>query len=152
MMLVHFPAALFPVSAVFSLLSNVRYDPELALFNFYIICSGALVGWAALIFGIIDLIKIQGTDKRFMIGIIHGSLNILWLSFFSVLAGIQLKYYPSVPVPSLPIVLVEIFVVSSMIYSNHLGGELVLKYGAGRDMIVDGLQKGESQKTKSKNH
>lgn len=132
MMLVHFPAALFPVSAVLCLLSYIQSDGILSLFNFYVICTGTVMGWTALIFGLIDLLKIQNDKKPFMTGIIHGSLNTLWLSVFSVLGGIQIKYYPSIHVPSFAAVIIEIIVVVLMLYSNHLGGELVLRYGAGR--------------------
>ncbi|HSD63858.1 MAG TPA: DUF2231 domain-containing protein [Ignavibacteriaceae bacterium] len=133
MMLVHFPAALFPVSAVLCLLSYIQSDSILSLFNFYIICTGTVIGWIALIFGLIDLLKFQKDKKPFMTGIIHGSLNTLWLSVFSVLGGIQIKFYPSIPVPSLTAVIIEIIVVLIMLYSNHLGGELVLRYSAGMD-------------------
>ncbi len=131
MMLVHFPAALFPVSAALSLLSYIQKDTTLSLFNFYVICIGTVIGWFALIFGLIDLLKLQKNEKAFYIGIIHGSLNTLWLSVFSILGGILIKYYPSISVPSLAVVIIEIIVALSMIYSNHLGGRLVLRYGSG---------------------
>lgn len=137
MMLVHFPAALFPVSAALSLLSYIQKDSIISLFNFYVICIGTVIGWVALIFGFNDLLKIQDNKKAFNTGIIHGSLNTLWLSVFSVLGGIQIKYYPLIPTPSLTVVIIEIIVVLSMLYSNHLGGRLVLRYGVGTERLRD---------------
>lgn len=133
MMLVHFPSALFPFSAALALLAYLQRDSELSLFNFYVICTGTVIGWTAMIFGVIDVLKLQENKKAFMTGLIHGSLNTLWLSVFSVIGGIQIKYYPIIPVPSLAVVIIEIVVFLSMLYSNHLGGRLVLKFGAGRE-------------------
>ena len=132
MMLVHFPAALFPISAAFSIISYLLNDKIISLLNFYIICTGTGLGWLALIFGVIDLIKIQEMKAPFKVALIHGGLNTLWLSVFSVIVGIQFKFYPQIPVPSLIVVLLEIVVASTMIYSNYLGGELVLSYGVGK--------------------
>ena len=132
LMLVHFPAALFPVSAAFSITAYFYNNDMLSLFNFYIVCIGTTLGWIALIFGIIDLIKIQEMKSPFKVALIHGGLNTLWLSIFSVIAGIQYKYYPHIPVPSITVVLITLVVVASMIYSNYLGGELILKYGIGK--------------------
>jgi len=132
MMLVHFPSALFPLSASFALISFLLHNNELALFNFYIICTGAAMGWLALIFGIIELLQIQELEAPFKIALIHGGLNSLWVSVFTILAGVQVKYYPIIPVPSLAQVIIEIAVVLMMLYSNFLGGELVLKHGIGK--------------------
>jgi uncharacterized membrane protein len=132
MMLVHFPAALFPLSAVLSVTSYIYKDKILSLFNFYIICAGSLLGWLALIFGVIDLFKIQEMKEPFKTALIHGGLNTLLVSVFSVIAGVQFKYYPQIPVPSLVAVIIEAAAVSAMIYTNYLGGELVLRYGVGK--------------------
>lgn len=131
MMLVHFPSALFPFSAVLALLAYIQTDNELALFNFYVICAAVVTGWTAMIFGIIDLMKLQENKPAFTTGLIHGSLNTLWLSVFTVIGGVQVKYYPDMPVPSLTVVIIELIVFLSMLYSNHLGGRLVLKFGSG---------------------
>lgn len=135
MMLVHFPAALFPVSAALSIVSYYFSNFAISLMNFYIVCIGAAMGWIALIFGTIELIRIQYSSKPFRIALIHGGLNTLWLMFFSILAGVQFKYYPQIPVPSLLEVICELLVVLGMLYSNFLGGELVLRFQVGRKVI-----------------
>lgn len=131
MMLVHFPAALFPVGAAFSLLSFLFNDKSIALMNFYIICTGSAIGWIALIFGAIDLFKIPVNTKPFRIALTHGGLNILWLSVFTIVAGAQFKYYPAIPTPSLIVTITETITAIFMLYSNYLGGELILKFGVG---------------------
>ena len=132
MMLVHFPAALFPFSAAVSLAALIYSSSELALFNFYIICTGTVMGWLALVFGLIELMQILNEKRTIKTVLMHGGLNTLWLCIFTVIAGVQLKYYPGIPVPSVTQVITELIVVSVMIYSNYLGGELVLKYGIGK--------------------
>ena len=134
MMLVHFHSALFPVSAAFALISLVTHDGALALFNFYIICIGVTLGWFALMFGAIELVQIQELKIPFKIALIHGGLNSVWVSVFTILAGVQFNYYPLIPVPSLAQVIIEISIVLMMLYSNLLGGELVLKYGIGKKL------------------
>ncbi len=134
MILVHFPSALFPFSAAFVVVSFILHDNELALFNFYIICTGAVMGWLALIFGVIELLQIQQLKEPFKIALIHGGLNSIWVSIFTILAGIQFKYYPMIPLPSLAQVIIEIAVVLMMFYSNYLGGQLVLKHGIGKKL------------------
>ena len=128
MMLVHFPAALFPVSAALSIVSFYFINQTISLMNFYIICIGAFWGWIALLYGIIDLLKIKEESKPFKVALVHGGLNTLWLMFFTVLAGIQFKTYPDISVPSLAEVLCSVVVVLGMLYSNFLGGELVLRF------------------------
>ncbi len=137
MMLVHFPASLFPVSAALSLVSYYLKDNMISLLDFYTMCIGAGIGWLALIFGIIELsiIPAQEKSESFRTGLIHGGLNSLWLIFFTVIAGVKFKYYPEIPIPSLVEVLIEIVIVIGMIYSNYLGGELVLRYGVGKKSI-----------------
>jgi uncharacterized membrane protein len=135
MMMNHFPAALFPMSAALLIAAYFYGSTIFSLFNFYIICTGTVLGWITLIFGVIDLLKIQEIKEPFKVALIHGSLNTLWLSIFSVIMGVQFKYYPQIPVPSLIEVLIETVVVLAMVYSNYLGAELVLKYGIGKKNI-----------------
>lgn len=137
MMLVHFPAALFPFSAAVALAALIYNSTELALFNFYIICAGSVMGWLALAFGLIELMQILDQKRTLRTVLIHGGLNTLWLCIFTILAGVQLKYYPEITIPSLTQVILEMIVVSVMIYSNFLGGELVLRYGIGKKSAED---------------
>jgi uncharacterized membrane protein len=132
MMLVHFPAALFPLSAIAAVIAFIMKDNILALFNFYIICTGTLIGCLALVFGLIELLQIGNQKKPMNIALVHGGLNTIWLSAFSVIGGTQLGLYPDIPVPALIQVFAQLIVSAAMIYSNFLGGELVLRYNIGK--------------------
>lgn len=131
-MLVHFPIAFFPMSAVLDLLSAIYSNSALSLFSFYSSSAGAILGTFAMIFGAIDLIKIQPKEKHFNAALIHGGLNFLWVIIFGAIAGINFKNYPEINIAGNAQVIIEFLSVAGMIYSNFLGGELVLKYGMGK--------------------
>ncbi len=132
MMLIHFPSAFLPMAAILDLISYIYKDSLLALFAFYSACSGIIIGGAALIFGVLDLFKLETQSKQFRIALVHGSLNCIWIFIFTVVAGIQIKFYPNIQAANLALTFIELFSVCGMLYSNFLGGELVLKYGIGK--------------------
>lgn len=130
-MLIHFPSAFLPMSTLLDFLSYTNNENTLALFGFYSGMAGSATGIIAALFGAGDLIKISPEKKEFKIALLHGGLNILWISIFSVLVGIQINYYPLIPLPSLSIILIKFIIITGMFFSNFLGGELLLKYGIG---------------------
>jgi uncharacterized membrane protein len=132
MMLVHFPASLYIAVFLLDACSLYFEDIQLALFSFYAICFAVASGWTAVFFGIIDLLKISSEDKSFRTALIHGGLNLTWISAFTVIAGLELKNYPEIIFPSTGKIVTEFIAVSGMLYSNFLGGELVLKYDVGK--------------------
>ena len=132
MMLVHFPSALFPMSVVFDLASIYFEDNNLSLFSFYSAAAGITLGWFALIFGIIDLLKIESQPKAFSKALLHGGLNLTWLIIFSVFVGIDFKTYPQINFPNILEVVVKIWTVIGILFSNFLGGELVLRFNIGK--------------------
>jgi uncharacterized membrane protein len=134
-MLVHFPSALLPMAVLLDVSSLYFGDRNLSLFSFYCLCAGTLLGWAALIFGSIDLFKISSGKKSFRTALLHGGLNLLWLFIFTISAGIELKNYPEINYPSAVKIFTEFFAIAGMFYSNFLGGELMLKYDIGKDSI-----------------
>ena len=127
-MLIHFPAALFFFSALTDVISFYYKASPYAFSSFLSGIAGTAFGWIAAIFGIIDLLKISPQSKAFNVGLIHGGLNLLWLSLFSVLVGLQLKFYPIIELPSLSVIIIKIGIVTGMIVSNYLGGQLIYKY------------------------
>lgn len=131
-MLVHFPVAFYPMSTVFDLLALVFSDRTLSLFSFYSASAGSLLGFIAMILGAIDLIKIPPKEKCFNIALLHGGLNFIWISIFTVIAGMNFKYYPAINIANTVQVIVEFLCLIGMIYSNFLGDELILKYGLGK--------------------
>jgi uncharacterized membrane protein len=131
MMLVHFPSALFPVSLLADFIAIYSGDNSFYTFSFYALAAGTGFGWIALVFGLIDLLKISSDHKAFNKALLHGGLNFLWLITFSVLTGLKLKSYPAIEF-SLSEIIIKSIVVSGLIFSNFLGGELVLRFGIGK--------------------
>jgi len=132
-MLVHFPIALFPMGAFFDAASFYFNNTNLSLFSFYSITAGAAAGWTALIFGLIDLLKISPENKAFNTALLHGGLNFLWLTVFTIFAGLGLSTYPYIKVPSIGKLAAELSAAAGMLYSNYLGGVLLLKYDIGKE-------------------
>lgn len=131
MMLIHFPSALFPASLIADFTAIIFNDNIFFIFSFYAAAAGVIFGFAALIFGVIDLLKLPSASRVFNVALLHGGLNFLWLTVFSILAGMDIKYYPDIEHSTLNLT-IKTFVVSGLIFSNYLGGELVLKYGIGK--------------------
>ncbi len=132
-MLVHFPISFFPMGAVLDAASLYFKDSSLSLFSFYSIAAGAAAGWSALIFGAMDLLKISPENKAFNVGLLHGGLNFMWLFIFTVFAVIEFNAYPDINLPSAGKLIAEFFAAAGMIYSNYLGGVLLLKYDIGKE-------------------
>ena len=132
MMLVHFPTALLPMSAGFDIARIFFRDENLTLFSFYCGTAGTAIGFLALLFGTGDLLRIETEIRAFTKALLHGGLNLTWLIIFSVIIGIDLKTYPHLNLPSTGEVLIKLCVVAGMLYSNFLGGELVLKHDIGK--------------------
>jgi len=130
-MLVHFPSALFPVGLIADLAGFFMNNANFYLFSFYCTTGGVVFGFMALIFGIIDLLKISPQDKAFNTALTHGGLQFLWLIIFSVLIKSDINNYPSI-FHSLFNIILKALLVSGLLFTNYLGGELVLKYGIGK--------------------
>jgi uncharacterized membrane protein len=137
MMLVHFPIAFLPMSAGFDIAGIYFNNENLALFSFFCGVAGVALGLLALLFGAGDLLKIETKSKAFTKALLHGGLNLTWLLVFSVIVGIDFKTYPQINLPSIGEILIKICVVIGMLYSNFLGGELVLKFDIGKPSASD---------------
>jgi uncharacterized membrane protein len=131
MMLVHFPSALFPLSFIADLTALLLGDKIFFTFSFYMMAAGVVFGSAALIFGIIDLLNIPSDTKPFKVALTHGGLNFIWFSTFAMLGGTKLQNYPNVEF-SIPEIFIKCVVVAGLIFTNYLGGELVLRFGIGK--------------------
>ncbi len=132
MMLIHFPTAFLPLSALLDIFSIICESTYLAELAFYSLVLGTASGFFAAGFGAIDLIKIKNNQAILKTALLHGGLNVLWLMIFSVIAGIQLKQFPEINILNFWIIILKALIVVGLLYSNFLGGELVLRYGMGR--------------------
>jgi uncharacterized membrane protein len=131
MMLVHFPSALFPVSLIADIAGIVFKEHNFFIFGFYSAVTGTTFGWLALLFGIVDLLKIPGEQPAFNKALIHGGLNFLWLTIFTIIIGMEIKNHPQIGYSLLKVIGKSI-AVAGLLFSNFIGGELVLKYGIGK--------------------
>ncbi len=141
MMLVHFPTAFFPMSVILDITSVYSRDDSLAVFSFYSLAAGAIMGWLALTFGAVELLKINPRSNLFVKAITHGGLNLIWMLIFSVISWNGLKDYPNIKFPSTGEIIIKISALCGMLYSNFLGGELVLKYDVGKQPKVHNAEK-----------
>ncbi|MFC5271364.1 DUF2231 domain-containing protein [Adhaeribacter terreus] len=131
LILVHFPSALFPVEFAFAAIGYYRHDLSFSNAAFYVLAAGVLLGWLAAFAGLIDLSRIpkeKATGQR--TGLIHGGLNVLVLSGYTVLAILQYKA-PEISYATVPQLLLKAFLLLLLIAGNYLGGQLVLKYKIG---------------------
>ncbi len=128
LVLVHFPSALFPMDVICSALFLATGE---TLFGHASVCAavgGAALGWIAVVFGFIDLIRIPGTRTDAMRrALIHGSINTSTVVAYTVFAFLALKYYPAMTANSVSLLVMKCAVVGGMIIGNFLGGNLVLK-------------------------
>lgn len=85
-MLIHFPAALFPVELVFYFVSYQTGDTSFANASFLMICAGVAGGWLSIITGAIDLIMIKDAGALQANALIHGTVNATVVLAYSLIA------------------------------------------------------------------
>lgn len=127
--LIHFPSALFPMDFA---CAAIFYYSGTASFNdasFYAMCGGVILGWPAIIFGTIDLIKtFESRPDVVKKALIHGALNTTVLILYTVLAYVQYKHCPALQAATLGILGLKAAVNAIMIIGNFMGGDLILKH------------------------
>src|SRR5688572_15849846 len=92
LILVHFPAALFPMEFVCAVIALYKQDPTFNYAAFYALGGGVIMGWLAVMFGFMDMVKIPDarSDVRTK-ALIHGSVNTVMLIGYSVLFFLKWK-------------------------------------------------------------
>lgn len=131
LILVHFPAALFPIEFAFAVIALYKQDPSFNYAAFYALGAGVIMGWLAVMFGFVDLVRIpdEKSDVRTK-ALIHGSVNTVMLIGYSVLFFVQWKA-PEITYASTPVLLLKATLLVILIAGNYLGAQLVLKYKVG---------------------
>lgn len=129
LMLIHFPAALFPVELIFYYIYYRTGNASFADASFYAICAGAMLGWLAILTGAIDLILIKEEQTEAKVkAFIHGFINATVVFIYSILAYMLYKKYPGLPAATIMMLSVKAALNILMIAGNYLGGTLILKY------------------------
>lgn len=131
LMIVHFPAALYPFSIALDWTASVTNNASFSTSAYYSLWAAIVTSGLAAVFGTIDLLRIDPKGTAWNTSLLHGGLNVLWLLCFATMLGIRMKGGPLLIQGSGYLITSTLFVVG-LFYSNFLGGELVLKHGVGR--------------------
>ena len=131
MMLIHFPAALFPMELICYFIFYQTTSVSFANASFYAICGGVIFGWLSIITGAIDLIMIKDGGTLQAKALIHGSLNTTVVLAYSLVALSLYKHYPDPPSATVTMLLLKAGLNVLMTAGNYLGGNLVLKHKIG---------------------
>jgi uncharacterized membrane protein len=131
LILIHFPSALFPMDLLYAGLGFYLQEPAFNFAAFYALAGGVAIGWLAVVFGLIDLVRIpKEKPVAQRTGLIHGSVNTLVLSGYTVLFFMQWQA-PEITYATVPLLLVKALLVVLLIGGNYLGAQMVLKYKIG---------------------
>ena len=126
-MLIHFPAALFPMELACYFIFYKTGDPSFGNASFYAMFGGAVLGWLSIITGAIDLVNIKDSGALQAKALIHGTINTIVVLTYTILASMIYKVYPNLPVATVTLLAVKVSLNILMIAGNYLGGNLVLK-------------------------
>lgn len=139
-MLVHFPSALFPVSLVLDIAGVIYQKEGFAMAGFFAIGSGVVTGFAAAFFGALDYFNVPSDHPAWKKASLHAILNFVWLIAFALLFVLRMNQYPDIAVAKIWQIVVSAAAVIGLLFSNYLGGDLVLRHGIGtiesRDKLV----------------
>lgn len=130
-MLIHFPAALFPMELICYFVYYKSGDASFASASYYAMCGGVLMGLLAVITGAIDLVMIKNNSAVQAKALIHGSINSIVVITYGMLACMLYKKYPGLPLATMPMLALKVALNITMIAGNYLGGNLILKYKIG---------------------
>jgi uncharacterized membrane protein len=129
LMLIHFPAALFPTELIFYYIYYRTGNTSFADASFYSMCAGVMLGWLATITGAIDFIVMETTlTEAKTKALIHGFINTTIVVIYSILACVMYEKYPDLPAATVMMLGAKAILNVLMIGGNYLGGTLILKY------------------------
>ncbi len=127
-MLIHFPSALLPMDFVCYAIYFYTLQTSFAFASFYALVGAVAIGWVAVLFGTLDIIKIPAEKTRTMQkALLHGSINTSVIIVYTVLAYSAYKKFPLLPHATFILLAVRGALVGFMIIGNYLGGSLILK-------------------------
>lgn len=132
-MLVHFPTALFTAGFIFDASGILLNEPQLFSASLYVILLGLAGGLAAVIFGLIDYIRLSRQPQKFRLASWHASIQLVVLVLFGIIAGLKFPLYPDLEPPKILEMSIMGAAVIAMLVGNYLGGELVITHRVGID-------------------
>ncbi len=130
-MLIHFPAALFPFGFLMDVLAVFVRNETFAAAACYSYAGGVVLGCLAALFGAIDYFRIPAEEPAWKIASLHALLNGIWIGAFAFICGVRLTQFPDFAQATMGQLVTVAVCVLGMAVSNHLGGELVFRFGLG---------------------
>jgi len=127
-MLIHFPAALFPMDFACSVIGYLTNGFSFTQASLYAMIGGAALGCGAIITGTFDLLNVIN-EKPSVVkkALLHGSINGTVVIVYIVLAYIAFKRYPQLEADGIGKLILKGGLITFMILGNYLGGSLILK-------------------------
>lgn len=134
LMLVHFPAALYPMAAICSSWFFYTSDPLPGYVSVFCIIAGAAMAWIAALFGLWEAAFVSLKQTKVISTIVwHASINGSVTILFTIWAVQTWKTYPELIKDSGLTLSLKWTAVALLLFGNFFGGKLVLKYGVGSD-------------------
>ncbi len=127
--LIHFPTALYPFSLVLDILSLFEVGNTYIQTSQLALLGGLSFSILAMIFGVIDLLRINTKEIAFDITVKHSVMNFIWFTLFLILFLVRWKGH------DLGVIHLSLSCLGNigLFFSNYLGGELVFKHQIGRE-------------------
>ena len=127
-MFVHFPAALFPISILFDILSRFIDEPELVNAAFYNLAAGIAGALLATLTGFVDYFGMASGSRKRRVTTWHMLLNLVVIAIFAVSLGLRVPELDQSRTP-LYLLFFSLAGLPVLIVGNYLGGELVYRMG-----------------------
>lgn len=104
-------------------------DNTFVFASFYAMTGGVILGWAAVTFGSLELLRVYKDNPRAInTAIIHGSINSCVVIVYTVIAYSRYKSFPVFEPDGIALLALKAGIVHAMFLGNYFGGNLVLKY------------------------
>jgi uncharacterized membrane protein len=130
-MLVHFPIALFPVSLLFDILHYKLNNPSFSEMGYYSMMLGVVGGYAAAIFGIIDLTHLGKDPVIINKALIHAGINGSVVFTYTVLVALRYKHPDHFVSWPFWFIIINGFLNVLLVIGAYYGGDLILRHKVG---------------------
>ncbi len=119
LLLIHFPAALFPMDVVCAFLGYRSGDASFVSASFYAMTGGALLGILAVVTGTWDLLGVMNTHPQALKkALIHGGINTVVVMAYCFLAWNAYKTYPALVADSLSLLIFKGSIVAFLLVGH----------------------------------
>ena len=128
--LVHFPAAMWPLALILDLISLFAPDPFLPRAAMVCVLAGEIGAGLAVLFGLLELVSSWSKSNARARLLLHAVVNVCAGGIFGVTLSMRMGAGTAASVTT-DVLVLEIIGVGLMLLGNWLGGLLVYRYGLG---------------------